>query len=249
MMAPSHAATGLLVGVLTTAAMAPAMSVGPPELLAGAALGAGAALLPDIDHPDSTVARAHGPLTRGLAHGARWVSAEIHRRTATPEDAVADGAHRFLWHTPVAAVATGVLVGLGAAASGVVLGAVLWFTLGLGLLGLAQNLPRGRRRKRLMSWPVVTLGAALGAAALVHGGVAHGPFAGAVVGVGMLTGALGDGLTRSGVPLAWPFAVKGRRWAMIGLPRRTRFATGTWPERLVCWGSLISAPLAVLALA
>src|SRR5690625_7287453 len=110
MMAPSHAATGLLAGVLTTAAMAPVMAVGPPELLAGAAIGAGAALLPDIDHTDSTVAHAHGPVTRWLAHGARWLSAKVYRRTLTRNDAAADGAHRFLWHTPAAAAATGAVV-------------------------------------------------------------------------------------------------------------------------------------------
>ncbi|MDT0304269.1 metal-dependent hydrolase [Streptomonospora wellingtoniae] len=248
MMAPSHAATGLLTGVLTTAAMAPVMAVGPAELLAGAAIGAGAALLPDIDHTESTVARAHGPVTRGLAHGARWISVEVYRRTTTPKDTAADGAHRFLWHTPAAAAATGAAVGLGAALSGFLLGMVLWFTLGLGLLGLAQNLRRGRRRKQLMSWPVVSFVSALGAAALVYGGVAHGAHVGAVVAVGMLTGALGDGLTRSGVPLAWPFLVNGRRWAMIGVPRSARFSTGTWPERVVCWGSLIAASVTGLAL-
>ncbi|GAB3456566.1 metal-dependent hydrolase [Streptomonospora sediminis] len=248
MMAPSHAATGLLAGVLTTAAMAPVMAVGPMELLAGAAVGAGAALLPDIDHPGSTVARSHGPLTRLLADGARRVSAAVYYRTLTPRDTVADGTHRFLWHTPAAAAATGAVVGLGAALSTAVLAAVLWFTIGLGVLGTAQLLPRGQRRKRLMSWPVVTLIAAVAALALIYAGVSPGPHIGAVVGTGMLTGVLGDALTRSGVPLAWPFAVGGRRWAMLGLPLRLRFSTGTWPERVVCWGCLLAAPVAGLAL-
>ncbi|GAB3455355.1 hypothetical protein GCM10027570_35960 [Streptomonospora sediminis] len=139
--------------------------------------------------------------------------------------------------------------GLGATLSTFVLGAVLWFTLGLGLLGLAQNLRRGRRRRRWMSWPLVTVASALGAAALIYSGAAPGFYVGIVVGAGMLTGALGDGLTRSGVPLAWPFTIDGRRWAMLGLPRRARFSTGTWPERVICWGCLISAPVTVLVLA
>lgn len=39
----------------------------PGEIAAGTLLAGGAALLPDIDHPDSTVAHTLGPLTQGIA--------------------------------------------------------------------------------------------------------------------------------------------------------------------------------------
>src|SRR5690606_41513753 len=83
LMAPSHAATGLLAGVLATAAVAPFMAVGPMELAAGAAIGAGAALLPDIDHPNSTATGSQGPLTRLLSAGARQFSAWVYHATLT----------------------------------------------------------------------------------------------------------------------------------------------------------------------
>ncbi|MFC3522844.1 metal-dependent hydrolase [Streptomonospora nanhaiensis] len=259
MMAPAHAATGLLAGVLATHAMSPLMDVGPLEVAAGAAIGAGAALLPDIDHPGSTVARAHGPLTAWLSRAARWASTETYYRTLTRHDTVADGAHRFLWHTPAAALATGLAVGIGATLSTWVLAGVLWFTIGLGVRGLAQGLPRGRPsglaaallprglprlRRHLLRWPVITAVAAAATGVLLYAGASPGPYVGAVLAGGMVTGILGDALTRSAVPLAWPVPVRGRRWAMVGLPRRMRFATGTWPERVIGWGCAAATPLA-----
>ncbi|MDA0565705.1 metal-dependent hydrolase [Streptomonospora sp. S1-112] len=262
-MAPAHAATGLLAGVLATGAVSPFMAVGPLEVAAGAAIGAGSALLPDLDHPGSTAARAHGPLTGWLSRGARWASREVYYRTLTPADAPADGAHRFLWHTPAAALAVGLAMGAGAALSAWVLAGVLWFTIGLGVLGLAQVLPRrrprgparllvprglGRLRRTLTRWPVVTAASGAGTALLLYAGASPGAWVGAVVGAGMATGVLGDALTRSAVPLAWPVQVGGRRWAMVGLPRRVRFATGTWPEHVIGWGCLLAAPLVGAAL-
>ncbi|MDA8371785.1 MAG: metal-dependent hydrolase [Nocardiopsaceae bacterium] len=247
-MAPSHAATGLLTGVLATAALSPVMAVGPLELGAGAVIGAGAALLPDIDHPGSTATRSQGPVTWLLSAGARRLSAAVYRRTRTRADTAADGEHRYLWHTPVAAVVTGGLVGLGGALSVWVLAAVLWFTIGLAVRGLAQALPRGRGRAQLMSWPVVAITAAAATALLIWAGASPGPYAGAVLALGMVVHSLGDALTRTAVPLAWPVPVGGRRWAMVGVPHRLRFSTGSWPEHVIRWGCIAGAPLAAFAL-
>ncbi|MFD0804344.1 metal-dependent hydrolase, partial [Streptomonospora algeriensis] len=137
MMAPSHAATGLLAGLLTTA-LSPLADAGPLELAAGAAVGAGAALLPDVDHPASTVTRFQGPITRLVSAGARRASAEVYHRTATSADAAQDGEHRYLWHTPAAALAVGAATGTAASLSPWALGALLWFTIGVGLRGLSQ---------------------------------------------------------------------------------------------------------------
>ncbi|WP_017591503.1 metal-dependent hydrolase [Nocardiopsis potens] len=247
-MAPSHAATGLLAGVLATAAAAPFMAVGPMELAAGAAIGAGAALLPDIDHPGSTATTSQGPLTRVLSAGARRLSAWVYHATLTRADTVADGEHRYLWHTPAAALATGAAVGAAGAASPWALGAVLWFTVTLALRGLAQALPRGRTRARLMNRAGTSLAGAAAAVLLVASGASPGPYVGAVLALGMVVHSLGDALTRSAVPLAWPFRVRGRRWAMIGTPRRLRFTTGSRPELVIRWACLAAAPLAWLAL-
>jgi hypothetical protein len=59
MLGRDHALTGAVV----FAALAPVLHVPLAELPAGVVLGAGAGVLPDIDHPDSTIARSFGFLT------------------------------------------------------------------------------------------------------------------------------------------------------------------------------------------
>lgn len=58
-----------LSGAVIFAAAAPVMNpgLGVIQLLAGAALTAGAAVLPDIDHPDATISNSFGFLTRSFA--------------------------------------------------------------------------------------------------------------------------------------------------------------------------------------
>jgi len=58
-----------LSGAVVFAALAPSMHVTAAHLAAGVVLGAGAGVLPDIDHPDSTIARSFGFLTEWFA----WV--------------------------------------------------------------------------------------------------------------------------------------------------------------------------------
>lgn len=76
MMGKAHALTGIAAGLGMTlyAAEFPVSDV-----VIGTAVCAGAALLPDIDHPNSTISKTFGPLTGGLS----WVMNTItggHRR-------------------------------------------------------------------------------------------------------------------------------------------------------------------------
>ena len=48
--------TGIMVNALT-----------PAEFVAGAIVCAGAAMLPDLDHPSATIAQTFGPITWGLS--------------------------------------------------------------------------------------------------------------------------------------------------------------------------------------
>ncbi|WP_338011663.1 metal-dependent hydrolase [Streptomonospora alba] len=248
MMASSHAATGLIAGLLATAALSPVFGAGPVELAAGAAVGAGAALLPDVDHPASTVTRFQGPVTRLVSAGARWISAAVYHRTATAADTARNGEHRHLWHTPAAALAAGAALGTAASLNPWALGAVLWFTIGVGLRGLTQSPTRRRRGDQPLSRPLATLAAAVIALLLVRGGASPGPYAGVIVAAGMLVHSFGDALTRSAVPLAWPLRIRGRRWAMLGTPRCLRFATGAWPERVVRVACLAAVPAVWIAI-
>ena len=63
MLGRDHALTGAVV----FAAVAPLLHVPLAELPAGVVLGAGAGVLPDIDHPDSTIADSFGFVTEGFA--------------------------------------------------------------------------------------------------------------------------------------------------------------------------------------
>ncbi|MFC7327088.1 metal-dependent hydrolase [Marinactinospora rubrisoli] len=251
MMGSSHAASGALAGAGAAALLAPAVSDGGLfDLAAGVLVGAGAALLPDLDHPQSTATRSQGPLTR-LAHaGVARASRAVFLRTRTGADLGGhdrDGVHRHLSHTPLVALAVGAAV----AVSGLwwpLLAAVLWFTVSLGLRGLGQCLGRGETRRTLRSWPAVSALAAGTAALLVWGGVSA-PFTGVLVAAGMVVHVLGDALTRAGVPLLWPVVHRGRRWWMVRAP--LTFATGDgWQERAVRWACLAgTVPVALLTLA
>jgi membrane-bound metal-dependent hydrolase YbcI (DUF457 family) len=65
MMGRDHA----LSGAVAFAALAPELHVTAAHLAAGVVLAAGAGVLPDIDHPDSTISRSFGFLTEWFA----WV--------------------------------------------------------------------------------------------------------------------------------------------------------------------------------
>lgn len=81
MMGPSHAACGAAAWVALTGTYTVhladisfpvglgLMPVGDPGLITGALICAGAALLPDLDHPGGTVARSLPPVSRWLARG------------------------------------------------------------------------------------------------------------------------------------------------------------------------------------
>lgn len=91
-MGHSHSISGALVWL----AGAPLLAVTDPALLAaGAIVCAGAALLPDLDHPNSTIAHSFGPITQGIA-GMTEVIAGGHRHaTHSALFALAAGAGAF----------------------------------------------------------------------------------------------------------------------------------------------------------
>ncbi|MFC7330841.1 metal-dependent hydrolase [Marinactinospora rubrisoli] len=248
MMAPSHAASGALAGAAAAALLAPAVSgCALFDLAAGVLVGAGAALLPDLDHPTSTASRSQGPVTgvvhRAVAGASRlaWAATRTGRDDGGRDG---DGVHRHLSHTPLVAVAVGAGVWLAGGWWPVLLVAV-WFAVDLGLRGLAGCVPGGWRWTR--SWPAVSLVSAALAGLLVWGGVSAS-FVGALVAVGMIVHSLGDAFTRAGVPLLWPVVHRGRRWWMVRAP--LTFATGDgWQETAVRWACLAgTVPVALMTL-
>jgi membrane-bound metal-dependent hydrolase YbcI (DUF457 family) len=67
MMGKTHAITGAMAFGLAAIPATPLLDLRPGDLLLGTVVTAGAAVLPDIDHPGSGISRTLGPATRAFA--------------------------------------------------------------------------------------------------------------------------------------------------------------------------------------
>ncbi|MEU1761227.1 metal-dependent hydrolase [Micromonospora sp. NPDC005652] len=255
-MGKSHALSGAVAWLAVSAGWQQAaqhdvVAAGPnvATVLLGAACSAGYALLPDIDHPKSTIAGALGPITRVPSRATAWTAARL-RQTGCDHCARGPqrGGHRALTHTAVFALALGALLGwlahhYGRAAGLPVFGVGVWLATYPALSGrtraevaelvLGDNWPTGRRARRVAGM----VGSLLIAGLFVAGAwglPADGWWwVGLAAGVGTFTHSLGDSLTRSGSPLWWPARIRGCRWRPVGTPRWLRFTTGGPGEKVV----------------
>jgi membrane-bound metal-dependent hydrolase YbcI (DUF457 family) len=213
MMGPTHALSGAVVGLLVL----PQFSTGMLPLLSGIAVAAGAALWPDIDQPQSSVAHtffwpghALGKLVGNIAGGHRHATHSLLAAAA-----VGAGLFTISMASPFRAlllfllVAPATHVGLKAKQDEV----PLW----LGLLGLALT------GLLTYAW-ASSMSPTLLAVAAMSGWLAH---------------LLGDALTKGGVPLLWPWA---QRMSVPVLGH-----TGGVGERLVMMPALLVAGLYGLA--
>lgn len=256
MMAPGHSLTGAAAGL---GAAALANSCGVPVSTTGAflasALCAGAALLPDIDHPGATVSRSFGPMSMATSHALHGLSARVYESTCMPLDEDRDGGHRGLTHTWPFAVVVGGVVAAVIAIGGrwAVLGTLFVF-LSLAIRGLLPDLvrdaefaPGARRRSRMRGW----IGISVLSAALTWFTATWlpdediGAWLGIVVGLGCLVHCWGDSLTMMGCPWLWPIPIAGQRWYPIGTPEFLRFKAGSTTEQVVVTVLVIPGLLAL----
>lgn len=202
-MGRSHTLSGLLAGCgLVALTSAP----WPVETLAVAACGGGA-LLPDLDHPSSKVARSLGPVTRWLARRVADLAVATYHATRLEGDPPdRESGHRLLTHTLPACAAVGVVVALlvfaGPPAAAVTCGLLT----------------------ALMAAGIQTAGVGLALAGGAGGWwvAQHHPgwwwLVAAAVAVGAAVHVAGDACTNSGVPALWPVVVDGRRWYRVTTP-------------------------------
>ncbi len=250
MMGRSHALSG---GVSWLAGCALLETVGarPSAVViwAGAAVAAGMALLPDLDHPGSTVSRTLGPATRLVSWTTANAAAAVRSKSCTHCSGRPDSGHRGVTHTLAGAVVAGIMaaaagVWSGRAAALVVVGLSVWLAAHTALSSVLRAkvgdmvLPgRFRRRGRAAHRFAAAVGAVLlgvFAAALLSGAVISSWWwIGVPVFWGCLAHACGDALTYSRVPLLWPLKIGGCRWALVGSPRWLRFRTGSAAETVV----------------
>lgn len=227
MMGKSHAATGAFAGAATTAAYAQLTGTDPtPALMvAGIATGAGAALLPDLDHPNSTATHSLGPLTRLLCLILRPISRLTYKTTGTKYDD-GEGSHRALTHTALFALLIGALVAVAATRWDAVTAAVLWLTTSLTLRSLVAHMDLNVRQRDITTLLGVSAAAAAITAALMWLEDVSAPYLGICLSVGMIVHVLGDMITKERAPLLWPLNINGKRWWDLGLPPSMLITTG-----------------------
>ncbi len=176
MMGRSHVILGgaLWLGLGSAAGV---LAITHSQLAVGALVSAGAALLPDLDHPEATIAHTLGPLTYVLAKGVSALA----------------GGHRQATHSLVfVAMATAATWTLGRVPWGSAVVVFVCAALALRAVGPVR---------------VGVAGAALAVlvtAVVVRTVPLGGWWLPAAVGLGCLCHILADALTPEGVPLAWP---------------------------------------------
>lgn len=164
-----------------------------PEVMAGTVVAAGAALLPDIDHPSATIARSAGAASKlatsaiGSVAGHRGATHTLLAVAVFTVFGTVAAGLGWSWHAPVLGqvqvgevIVAGVLCVFAVRALKLVSGSLLpW------LIGLAAGLLTGLAAPETSIW----LPVAIGLGALVH--------------------LLGDLATTDGIPFpAWPLVLK-----------------------------------------
>jgi len=203
-------------------------------LIVGGLVAAGAALLPDFDHPESRLANAGGLLTKGLARGLGYLGSRIHAATKLPADRPDEDGHRTITHTLVFAAFAGLVVtwlislsgpagaaladrtGIPALAPlGKLITALIVFVfVRLGFAAARAAFPGRQKRVRLRRkgrrWRKPTLVAFVCAAVAYLMVPADTWWLGLAVSVGCLAHLLGDVITASGCPILWPIPIPSR---------------------------------------
>lgn len=233
-MGPTHsmmgASSGLWLATVLPESLGGAST--PAEALAYAGIGAGAALLPDLDSPQATISRSFGPLTQGLSQVVNIAAVTFVNATGSSKDMEVAGGHRTATHTIWFALLMGFVAGgIGQAFGKNGMVGLLIFLLGLGLRGLFPDWVKDKGGIITIAASVI-LG--LAAYATIPGLESPVLMASAVT-VGVLTHLAGDFITKQGVPLTAPLIpVRGKRWWDWALPSGLRIrASGPADQALL----------------
>jgi membrane-bound metal-dependent hydrolase YbcI (DUF457 family) len=171
----------------------------PAELIAGTLVCAGAAMLPDLDHPHATIAQTFGPATWVLAKAFNWAS----------------GGHRHATHSLLFAVVAGLGSHMLAGRYPVGRDIVVILMIGLALRAIGIGIPG-----RTITSALVNIGLTAGAFLMLHSREVQYLWLGLAIAIGCLAHVVGDCLTERGCPVLWPLK---HRWV---LPYRIGIKTG-----------------------
>lgn len=267
-MGPTHAMSGAAAWLALTATDSlPGLRDAPISVvIAGTAVCAGSALLPDLDCPGSlstkdgsTVVRAFGWIGEAVGHTVSAVSLAVYNLTASRFDKPRENGHRTLTHTLLFTAGLGAIVsGVGAqttefsfAGSTWTVGQVtawiaMFACLHLAMFGLAEKWVKAKRAKFGLL-PLLGL-SAVATTATIEALPPGVPWLGLAVGVGAVMHILGDAITKMGVPALWPIPIQGKRWWSITLPSVLRISAGGAFEKAVLLPALTVATATFLLL-
>jgi membrane-bound metal-dependent hydrolase YbcI (DUF457 family) len=229
MMGPTHALSGaaLWLGGIAIAQQS-GMEISTEAAVISTAICAGSALLPDIDEPQSTIARSFGPVSQLVSYGVNKLSELLHNATLGARDRACDDGHRKITHTILGAILLGSLVSVLTVLFGkpVVL-ATFFVTFGLALRGLIAD---AAQKYGWIGISAITLAATAGAYLLLPSDTSPW-WIGIPVAAGMILHDLGDMVTKEGAPLLAPLIpINGKRWWEVALPSFLRIRAGSWVE-------------------
>ncbi|GAA3128587.1 hypothetical protein GCM10010466_19150 [Planomonospora alba] len=215
MMGHTHALTGAIawLGVAPALAALPLLTepsryveigvmadaLTPAEFIAGALVCAGAAMLPDLDHPSATIAQTFGPVTWVLSKAVNWLA----------------GGHRNATHSLLFAVAAGFGAHYLASTHPVGRDVLVVLMIGLALRAIGIGIP-GKKFASAMVNVALTAGLFL---VFRSDGVGYA-WLGVAVAMGCLVHVVGDCCTEKGCPVLWPMR---QRWL---LPWKMGLKTG-----------------------
>lgn len=192
MLGHSHATSGALAWAAAAPTVLPqlvATHLQAEDVLVGTLLCAGAALLPDLDHPEGTIAHFLGPVSRLLSRLVNTVS----------------GGHRHATHSLLFAG----LAGVGTWAGERYLKAYFVLALVFVLLALASRAlhlcPPG---EGIHSWGVVVSEALVGTWAVDRWLPTLPDWLPYLVALGCVVHVVGDCLTERGCPVLWPIGTR-----------------------------------------
>ena len=222
MLGVSHATSGAVVG-LAVAGYAPHLVGVEPSagsVVTFAAVCAGAALLPDLDHPSSVATRRFKAASWLASHLIRPLSGLLYDLTRARRD-TGRGSHRGITHTALGALALGLGINWASMTWGTpVLVGTLFVCLALAIKGLDDLVPGPPSL-------VIAAGLTYAVEQFVPGGTAGtAGWLGTAVILGMIVHSIGDAVTETGAPLLWPLPIRQRRWYPVGSPRPLRIRTG-----------------------
>lgn len=229
-MGVTHAMHGAAAG-LAVSNLAPVLGqpMNIPTALTLGGLCAGAAIAPDLDHPNATASKSLGVVSALGSAAIQTLSANVYAHTRTKRDRNNADGHRGITHTPFGPPGLGLLFGGIPAIAGiwgplpgtVATLVVIWLFLVWALRALP---PKHKAKRDYVTATFLTAAAFLALSSTYAGTMPL--FIGLAVGFGAWVHALGDSLTDYGAPLFFPLVIKGERWRACGPPEPLRFKAG-----------------------